>query len=98
MGTATTNISRITIYRVLSIDECIQNKKQQIGKDPWQNCLALILDKISIISLKLLSMVDICLSQIKNKINNNTIVLNSLVLVIVKRDFYQFSLVISKLL
>lgn len=57
-------------------------------KSPWQNHSALILDKISIVSLKLLGMIVICLSQTKSKINNDVAVLSDLPLVIVIGDFY----------
>ncbi len=42
------------------------------------------------VSLKLLSTVDIHLSQVKSKTNNDTTVLGGLALVIVMGDFYQF--------
>lgn len=59
-------------------------------KSLWQNHSALILDKISMISLKLLGMIFMRLSQTKIKINNDITVLNDLSLVIVIGDFYQF--------
>lgn len=61
-----------------------------------QNCLALILDKISIVSLKLLLIVDICLSQAKGKTNNHTAILVDLALVIIMGDFYLFFPVVGK--
>lgn len=42
------------------------------------------------VSLKLLGMIDICLSQAKSKTNNNIAVLDGLALVIIIEDFYQF--------
>ena len=65
-------------------------------KSPLQNHSALILDKISIVSLKLLGMIDMRLSQAKGKTNNDTAVLRGLPLIIVMRDFYRFSLVIGR--
>ena len=84
---AIANISGATIYGIMSIDDCIQ-KQQCLAKGPWQNRLALILDKISMVFLKLLSTVEMCLNQVKSKTNNNSAVFGSLALVIVLRDFY----------
>lgn len=57
-----------------------------------QNYIALILNKISMVSLKLLRIIDNYFSQTKNKANNDIIVLDGMTLIIVKRDFYQFFL------
>ncbi len=84
---AAANIGDATIHGTLSIDDCFQ-KQQHLTKSPWQNCLALILDEINMISLKLLSTVDMYLSQAKGKTNNETAVLGGLALVIVMGDFY----------
>lgn len=59
-------------------------------KGPWQSPLALILDKISIISLRLLVTIDMHLNQTKSKTNNDIAVLDDLSLIIVMGDFYQF--------
>ena len=59
-------------------------------KSFWQNHLALILDEISMVSLKLLGMIDMCLSQAKSKTNNDIAVLDGLALIIVMGNFYQF--------
>ena len=48
------------------------------------------------VSLKLLSTVDICLSQTKCKTNNDTAVLGDLALIIVMGDFYQFPPVVGR--
>ena len=61
-GAAAANIGGATIHEALSIDERIQSKKQRIAKRSWQNQLTLILDEISMVSLNLLSTVDLCLS------------------------------------
>lgn len=50
------------------------------------------------VSLKLLLMVDMHLSQAQGKTNNDTTILGNLTLIIVMGDFYQFSLMVSKLL
>ncbi len=92
---ATANIGGATIHGALSIDDCIQ-KQQRLAIGPWQNHLALILDEISIVSLKLLLTVDMRLSQAKGKTNNDTVVLGSLALVIVIGDFYQFPPVVGR--
>lgn len=55
------NISGTTIYRLLSIQDFIQ-KQQCIPKNFWQNCLAPISDEISIVFLRLLEIIDMCLS------------------------------------
>ncbi len=94
-GAAIANIGGATIHEALSIDDRIQ-KQQHLAKSSWQNRLALILDEISMISLKLLSTVDIRLSQVKGKTNNNTAVLGGLALVIVMGDFYQFPVVVRR--
>ncbi len=94
-GAVTANIGGVTIHGAVSIDDRIQ-KQQRLAKGPWQNRLALILDEISIVSLKLLSIVDIRLSQAKDKTNNETTVLDSLALVIVMGDFYQFAPVVGR--
>ena len=59
-------------------------------KNPWQNYSVLILDEISMIFLRLLRMINLHFSQAKGKTNNNTAVLDSLALIIVMGDFYQF--------
>ena len=73
----------------MSIENCVQ-KQQYILKDPWQNRLALILDEISMVFLRLLEIIDICLSQAKGKTNNDVAILGGLALTIVMGDFYQF--------
>ena len=67
-----------------------------MAKGPWQNRLGLIMEKIRIVSLKLLLTINICLSQEKGKTNNDTTVLSGLALIIVMGDFYQFSPVVRK--
>ncbi len=67
-----------------------------MAKGPWQNHSALILDEISMVSLKLLLTVDMHLSQAKGKTNNDTTVLGGLALVIVMEDFYQFPPVVRR--
>lgn len=69
-----------------------------MAKNFLQNHLALIIDKISIVSLKLLLTINMCLSQIKSKIDNDTAILNNLALIIVMGDFYQFYPLIERLL
>ncbi len=71
---ATAHIDGVTIHGVLNVDDCIQ-KQQRLAKGLWQNHLVLILDEISMVSLKLLLTVDMRLSQAKGKINNDTAVL-----------------------
>lgn len=92
---AIASISSATIFEVLSIDNYIQ-KPQCLVKGLWQNHLALILDEISTVSLKLLLTVDMCLNQAKNKTNNNTAVLGSLTFIIVKENFYKFPSIVGK--
>ncbi len=94
-GAVTANNSGATIHGTLSIDDCIQ-KQQRLVKGPWQNHSTLILDEISMVSLKLLSTIDRRLSQVKGKTNNDTVVLGGLTLVIVMGDFYQFPLVVGR--
>ncbi len=48
------------------------------------------------VSLKLLSTIDMYLSQAKGKTNNDTAVLGGLALVIVMGDFYQFPPVVRR--
>lgn len=60
-GAAAANIGTTTIHGLLCIDDHIQ-KQQCLAKDPLQNCLALILDEINMVSSKLLSTLDIRLS------------------------------------
>lgn len=93
---AVANIGGATIHRTLSIDERIKNKKKRTIKGLWQNCTILIVDVISMVSLKLLSMVDSQLSQTKRKKNNDIIVLGSLALIIIMGGFYQFLSVVGK--
>ncbi len=66
-GAAPANIIGATIHRALSIQDCIQ-KQQHILKNPWQNRSAQILDEISMVSLKLLGIIDMRLSQVKDKL------------------------------
>lgn len=56
MKAAVANIGGAIIHGVVSIDDCIQ--KQYMAKGLWQNYLTLIIAKISMISLKLLSTID----------------------------------------
>lgn len=81
------NIGGATIYEMLNIDDCISKQKCKV-KSPYQNRSTLILDKISIVSLKLLSIVDIRLNQVKDKTNNDNAVLANLALIIIIGDFY----------
>lgn len=94
-GATTANNGNTTIYESLSINDCIQ-KQQRLAINIWQNRLVLILDKISIVSLKLLSIVDMRLSQAKGKIKNDIAVLIGLDMVIVIGDFYQFPPMIQR--
>ncbi len=48
------------------------------------------------VSLKLLSTVNMHLNQVKGKTNNDTTVLGGLALIIVMGDFYQFPLVVGR--
>lgn len=88
-GAATANIGGATIHGALSIQDCIQ-KQQHMPKNVWQNRSFLILDEISMVSLRLLGMIDMHFCQAKRKTNNDTTVLGRLALVIIMRDFYQF--------
>lgn len=54
--------------------------------------MAQILNKISMVSLKQLLIINIRLSQTKDKTNNNIAVWNSLAFIIIIEDFYQFFL------
>lgn len=81
-------IGGATIDGALSIHDRISNKNYHMGKSFWQNHLALIIDKISIVSLKLLSIVDSHQNQTKGKIDNDTTVLGGLDLIIVMGDFF----------
>ncbi len=85
---ATANIGGATIHGALSIQDRIQ-KQQRMPKRPWQNRLALILNEISMVTLRLLGMIVMRLSQAKGKTNNDTAVLGELALVIVMGYFYQ---------
>lgn len=95
-GAATTNIRGAIIHKALSIDECVQSKKRHMAKYLWQNCSALILDGISMVSLKLLLTVDAQLSQAKSKTDNYIAVLGGLALVIMIGDFYQFPPIVGR--
>lgn len=55
----------------------------------------MIIDKINIILLKLLIIVNIELNQAKTKSNNNTVVLDGLAIMILIEDFYQFSSIVG---
>lgn len=67
-----------------------------MAKNSCQNYWALILDKISMVFLKLILIVDMRLSQAKHKTNNDTIVLNSMALIIVIEDLYKFFPIVGK--
>ena len=71
------NIGGATIYEAIEVDDSIK-KQEYLAKSPWQNRLTLSLDKISIVFLKLLLTIDMRLSQIKGKTNNNTAILGGL--------------------
>ena len=94
-GAAVVNIGDATIHKALNMDDCIQ-KQQRLAKGLWQNRLALILDEISMVSLKLLSTVDMHLNLAKGKTNNGIAVLGGLAMIIVMGDFYQFFPVIGR--
>lgn len=72
------------------------NKKQCTIEKSWQNFFILIIDQISIVSLKLLSTIDFQINQLKEKKINNIAMLNSLALEIIIRDFYQFLSIVRK--
>ena len=87
-GAAAANISGATVHGALSIDNRMRSKKQKTVKGPWREQTALIIDKISMVSLKLLATVDTQLSQAKGKPDNDTSVLGGLAIVILMGDFY----------
>lgn len=58
--------------------------------------MALILDGISIVSLKLLLTVNTFLSQVNDKTNSDTTILDNLALIIIIGDFYQFFLMFKR--
>lgn len=58
----------------------------------------MIIDKINIISLKLLAIVNVLLSQAKKKLDIDTAVFSELAIMILIKDFYQFSPIIKKFL
>lgn len=66
-GARAANIRVATIYEALSIDKSMKKKNQHIIKSLWQNCIIFIIDKINIISLKLLSTIDSQLNQKKKR-------------------------------
>lgn len=74
----------------------MKNKKQYTVKDSWQNCIVFIVDKISMVFLKLLSIIDSQLSEAKGKKNNHTAIFDYLVLVIFIENFYQFPFMVKK--
>lgn len=98
IGFAIANKINLTIHRALSINSWTQVEKQDMPKCPWQNHFALILNKLNIISLNLISLINMQLSQTKGKISKDTIILDSLTLVIVIGDFYQFLSIVERLL
>ena len=56
----------------------------------------MIIDKISIVLLKLLATIDTQLSQAKEKPDNNTSILGGLAIAILMGDFHQFFLVLER--
>lgn len=89
MGASVTNIREAIVYGALSIDNWMWGKKQNTIKDLWRKQTTLIIDKISMVLLKLLVTVDTQLSQAKEKPDNNTSVLSRLTIVILMGNFYR---------
>lgn len=58
----------------------------------------MIIDKLSIISLKVLATIDTQLSQAKRKPDTDIIIFGRLAIMILMRDFYQFLPIVGKLL
>lgn len=73
------------------------NKKQKIIEGLWKKQIRLIINKISIVLLKFLTIVNVQLSLAKKKLDIDTAIFDRLAIVILMRDFYQFLLLIRKL-
>ncbi len=67
-------------------------------KASWQNHLALILDEINMICLRLLETIDMRVSEAEGKTNNDIAILGDLAPRIIIRNFYQFLLVTGRFL
>ena len=62
----------------------------------WCNKIAIIVDKISIVSLDLLTTVDLYLSKAKVLYKNSSAILGRLLIVIFLGNFFQFSPITGK--
>lgn len=60
--------------------------------------MALIIDEINMVSLKLRDCIDTQLGQTKEKLDNNVIIFDNVSIVIVMGNFYQFASIIGRLL
>ncbi len=93
------NISGSTLHTTLEIDirktkETI--KGQQKMKKILCNKIAVIVDEMSMVSLKLLATVDLHLGKAKALHENSSVVSGGLPVIIFLSDFFQFSLVTRK--
>lgn len=92
---AAANINRTIIHGAVSINNCKNGKKKLIIR-PWRVWMALIIDEISIVLLKLLASINTQLSQAKEKSDNNIAIFRGLVIVILIDNFHNFFSVIRK--
>ncbi len=65
-------------------------KGQQKMEKIWRNKIAIIVDKVSMVSLDLLTTVDLYPYEIKALYKNSSTVLGGLLIVIFLDDFFQF--------
>ena len=86
-GAMAVNINEAIVQVTLSIDNWVRNKKQKTVKGLWRNQTALIIDKISMVLLKLVATIDAHLSEAKKKSDIDTTVLGGLAIVISMGDF-----------
>ncbi len=96
---AANNISESTLYTALEID--IQKTKetvkgQQKIEKIWSNKIAVVVDKMSIVSLDPFRTVDLYLGNSKALHKNSSIVLNRLLVVIYLGDYFYYSLIIER--
>lgn len=88
IGAAVVNISRAKVQGILSINNWMWSKKQKIVKGLWREQTVLIINKINMMSPKLLATVDVQLSLAKEKPNTDITVYGRLAIIILMKNFY----------
>lgn len=95
---AADNIRGNTIYIILEINTRIEKDFIIKTNTLWLQRLSFVIDKISIINIKLFILIDRQLQRAKILDMSSTLIFGRLFLIVLMGDFYQFASVIEKVL